>query len=238
MSRLLLFDIDGTLVDTDGAGREALRRALRAVFGETGPIDDFDFHGRTDPAIVRGLMRETGRGEEEIESRLDRLWASYLRALAEELEGRRRRGRVSAYPGVTRLLASTAEDRRFTLALVTGNVAAGAWNKLEAADLAHFFGFGAFGSDSGRREDLPPLALRRAERQMGREFAPGDAVVIGDTPADVHCARASGIRAVSVATGRHRREELAGHDPDHVFSDLSDTDAVLDALAPDGAADS
>lgn len=238
MSRLLLFDIDGTLVDTDGAGREALRRALRSVFGETGPIDDFDFHGRTDPAIVRGLMREAGRRDEEIEGRLESLWESYLQALPGELERRRQRGRVSACPGVLELLESVAEDPRFTPALVTGNVAAGAWHKLDAADLAHHFTFGAFGSDSARREDLPPLALRRAARQLGREFAPADAVVIGDTPEDVRCARASGIRAVTVATGRHRPEELAEHHPDHVFSDLSDTSAVIDVLSSGAASDS
>lgn len=237
MSRLLLFDIDGTLVDTDGAGREALRRALRSVFGETGPIDDFDFHGRTDPAIVRGLMREAGRREEEIEERLENLWASYLRALPEELERRRRRGRVSACPGVLALLGSLAEDPGFTPALVTGNVAAGAWHKLDAADLAHHFAFGAFGSDSARREDLPPLALRRAARQLGREFVAADAVVIGDTPEDVRCARASGIRAVAVATGRHGPGQLAEHHPDHVFSDLSDTSAVIDVLSSGASSD-
>ncbi len=231
MSRLLLFDIDGTLVNAAGAGREALGRALRAVFGETGPIDDFDFHGKTDPAIVHGLMREAGRREEEIEGRLEGLWESYLQVLPEELERRRRSGRVSAYPGVLDLLESTTEDPRFTLALVTGNLAGGAWHKLDAADLAHHFGLGAFGSDSARREDLPPLALRRAARQLDQDFAPGDAVVIGDTPEDVRCARASGIRAVTVATGRHCPEELADHDPDHVFADLSDTEAVIDVLS-------
>ena len=235
MSRLLLFDVDGTLVDTDGAGREALRRALRAVFGETGPIDDFDFHGKTDPAIVRGLMREAGRRGEEVDGRLGSLWQSYLEALPEELEKRRRRGRVSACPGVVELLESAADDPRFTLALVTGNVAAGAWHKLDAADLSHHFWFGAFGSDSARREELPPLALRRAGRQLGREFAPEEAVVIGDTPEDVRCARASGIRAVTVATGRHRPGELAEHDPDHVFADLSDTEAVIDVLSASAA---
>lgn len=235
MNRLLLFDIDGTLVDTDGAGREALRRALREVFGETGPIDDFDFHGKTDPAIVRGLMREAGRPEEEVEGRLERVWASYLRALREELELRKRRGRVSPYPGVTELLEAVAEDPRFVPALVTGNVASGAWHKLDAGDMAGHFGFGAFGSDSARREDLPPLALRRAARQLGREFAPGDAVVIGDTPDDVRCARASGVRAVTVATGRHRPEELEQHDPDHVFADLSETWTVIEVLASGGA---
>lgn len=231
MRRLLLFDIDGTLVDTDGAGREALRRALRQVFGETGPIDSFDFHGKTDPLIVRGLMREAGWRAEEVDARLDRVWAAYLEALVEELEERRRAGRVRPYPGVLPLLEAVSDDPRFAPALVTGNVADGAWHKLEAGELEDHFAFGAFGSDSARREDLPPIALRRAARRLGHEFAPSEAVVIGDTPEDVRCARASGARAVTVATGRHRPEELAEHDPDHVFEDLSDTGAVIEALA-------
>jgi phosphoglycolate phosphatase-like HAD superfamily hydrolase len=231
VTRLLLFDIDGTLVDTDGAGREALRRALREVFGETGPIDSFDFHGKTDPLIVRGLMRETEWAAEEVDARLERVWASYLTALAEELDDRRRRGRVRPYPGVRRLLDEVTADPRFVPALVTGNVAEGAWHKLEAGGLESHFEFGAFGSDSARREDLPPIALRRAARQLGREFAAEDAVVIGDTPEDVRCARASGARVVTVATGRHRPHELAEHEPDHVFEDLSDTGAAVAALA-------
>lgn len=231
MNRLLLFDVDGTLVDTDGAGREALRRALDSVYGATGPIDSFDFHGKTDPAIVRGLMREAGLPPREVEARLERLWMAYLEALPGELERRRRAGRVTPCPGVTALLDSVAADPRFELALVTGNVARGAWHKLDAADVAHHFGFGAFGSDSALREELPPIALRRAVRRLGREFEPAEAVVIGDTPEDVRCARASGIRAVTVATGRHRTDELAEHDPDHVFVDLSDTRSVMEALA-------
>lgn len=232
MKRLLLFDIDGTLVDTDGAGREAIRRALASVYGTAGPVDSFDFHGKTDPAIVRGLLRQAGLARQEIEARLDRARAAYLRALPEELEARRRQGRVTPYPGVLELLETAAADPRLALALVTGNVAPGAWHKLEAADLAAYFGFGAFGSDSARREELPPIALRRAVRQLGREFRPEEAVVIGDTPEDVRCARASGIRVVTVATGRHGPEELAEHDPDRVLEDLSDTSAVVEALAP------
>lgn len=231
MSRLLLFDVDGTLLDGGGAGRAALRRALLAVYGETGPIESFHFAGKTDPAIVRGLMREAGLPEETVDRRLPSLWEAYLEALPEELDARRREGRVSACPGVPPLLASAADDPRFSLALVTGNVAGGAWRKLEAAGVSRHFRFGAFGSDSARRGDLPPIALRRAARRLGRTYEPGEAVVIGDTPEDVRCARAAGTRCVAVATGRHGRDELAEHGPDHLFPDLTETGEVLRAAA-------
>lgn len=229
MRRLVLFDVDGTLVDVDGAGRAAVRRALRDVYGETGPVDDFAFHGKTDPAIVRGLLRAGGRDDAWIDRRMDRLWRSYLDALDEELAARR--DRVRACPGVPALLERLAADRRFELALVTGNLREGAWRKLSAAGVREPFRYGAFGSDSERRGELPPLALRRAERRTGRSFGPDQVWVVGDTPADVRCARESDLRVLAVATGRPGREELARHDPDHLLADLSATGRVADLLA-------
>lgn len=227
--RLLLFDIDGTLLDTKGAGRAALRTALRVTCGETGPIDSFDFHGKTDPGIVRALLRAAGWEDREVDERLDDLWPTYLRELERELASRD--GRVTPYPGVTELLDRLRADPRFALALVTGNVARGAWRKLGAAGLEDHFEYGAFGSDSEHRDALPPLALQRASRRLGRRVAPEDAWVIGDTPEDIRCARSSEIPVLAVATGRHRPEELHRHGPDHVFPDLGSIDAVLEALA-------
>lgn len=229
MRRLLLFDVDGTLVDVAGAGRAAVGRALTEVYGEAGPVDDFSFHGKTDPAIVRGLLRAAGRDDAAIDGRMERLWSRYLVALDEELAARD--GRVRACPGVPELLERLTGDGRFELALVTGNVREGAWRKLEAAGVGAPFRYGAFGSDSERRDDLPPLALRRAERRTGRAFRPGEVWVVGDTPADVRCARASGLRALAVATGRPGREELAAHRPDGLLEDLSAVDRVVELLA-------
>lgn len=226
--RLLLFDIDGTLVDSRGAGREGFRTALRAVYGETGPIDTFDFHGKTDPAIVRGLLREIGWEDAAIEDRMERLWPVYVRALERELAARD--GRVGIYPGVVELLDRLRELEGFVPAILTGNVAPGAWRKLAAAGLADRFSFGAFGSDAERREELPEVALRRAREEAGYSFEPGEAVIIGDTPEDIRCARSAGLRAVAVATGRHGPDELAEHRPDHLFEDLAGTGRVVEAL--------
>lgn len=229
MRRLLLFDVDGTLVDVDGAGRAAVRTALTEVYGETGPVDDFSFHGKTDPAIVRGLLRAAGRDDASIDEGMERLWSRYLAALEEELAARD--GRIRPCPGVPALLDRLVGDDRFELALVTGNVREGAWRKLEAAGVREPFRYGAFGSDAERRDDLPPLALRRAERRTGRSFRPSEVWVVGDTPADVRCARATGVRSLAVATGRPGREELAAHGPDRLLEDLSAVDRVVELLA-------
>ena len=227
--RLVLFDIDGTLVNTLGAGKAALESAMRSVYGETGPIDSFDFHGRTDPAIVRGLLRAAGRQDAEIEAGFEATWEAYLGVLDRELVGRD--GRVHPYPGVTKLLDAIEDDARFAPGLVTGNMEGGARRKLEACGLARRFAFGAYGSDSERREDLPPIARDRAERQYGRPFGLRTAIVVGDTPEDIRCARANGTRVLAVSTGRHTVEELRDHDPDVVLEDLSNTSRVMQVLA-------
>jgi phosphoglycolate phosphatase-like HAD superfamily hydrolase len=229
--RLLLFDIDGTLVNTLGAGRSAIFTAMTEVYGETGPIDGFRFHGKTDPAIVRGLLRAAGHGDTWIERGFDRLWERYYEELENELAARD--GRVFTYPGVTDLLERLGSDDRFCLGLVTGNMERGAWQKLRACGLDDHFGFGAFGSDSEHREDLPPLARDRAEASLGRSFVLGEAIVVGDTPEDINCARVSGARVLAVATGRNSIDELAEHNPDAVVSDLSDTNLVMRILSDD-----
>jgi phosphoglycolate phosphatase-like HAD superfamily hydrolase len=229
VARALLFDIDGTLVDTLGAGRAALTRAMIQVYGETGPIEGFDFHGRTDPSIVRDLLRASGRTDPWIEARFPTLWPAYYDFLDRELA--ERDGEVSVFAGVQPLLDRLIVDERFVLGLVTGNMEQGAWRKLRAAGISTMFEFGAFGSDSERRADLPPLAVSRASERFGERIRVVEAVVIGDTPEDIKCARASNARVLAVATGRHEPAELRSHRPDAVVEDLSDTDEIVRILA-------
>ncbi len=229
MRRLLLFDIDGTLVDVAGAGRAAVREALIEVCGETGPIDSFPFSGKTDPGIVRGLLRAAGWDDPDIDRHLPRLWEAYLPALERELGDRQ--DRIRAHPGVHELVDRLDADPRFELALVTGNVRDGAFRKLEAAGLGRAFRFGAFGSDSEVRDELPPVALRRARHRNGSSYDADDVWVVGDTPADVRCAAASRLRSLAVETGGFGADELREQGAERVLASLADPDEVVAVLA-------
>lgn len=230
MKRLLLFDIDGTLLSTDGAARRAFHRALLQVYGTAGPIDDHPFDGKTDPQIARELLNAAGLPPERINRGLADLWDTYLTGLAEELNATDHC--TSVYPGVRALLDALAREPDVVLALLTGNVSKGAALKLSSAGLGHYFSFGAFGSDCEQRNGLPPIAVGRALDTTGRTFTGQDIIVIGDTPNDVLCGAALGVFAVGVATGRHGRDDLAGAGANVVFEDLADTAAVLRVLLP------
>ncbi len=228
MKRLLLFDIDGTLIDTGGAGRSALHSAMLDVYGDVGAFDAFSFHGKTDPAIVRALLRDAGRSDAAVDEGLAELWTRYFDYLDEELE--RRATTLSVYPGVLRLLTELGRSTEVGLGLVTGNVEGGAWRKLRACGLSGHFALGAFGSDSEAREQLPPIAIERARSRLGVSFAPADVVLIGDTPEDIRAARCTGVGVLAVASGRFSRSELSEHLPDHLFDNLTETAIVMRAL--------
>lgn len=234
MTRLVLFDIDGTLVSTMGAGSRAVRRALLEVYGETGPIDGYDFHGRTDPQIVRALLRMAGLDDARIEARMDDLWDVYLRELKHELA--RPDSDTRVLPGVRALLDALHDREDDLVALLTGNIEPGARLKLSAVDLWHRFDFGAYGSDHERRDRLPAVAIRRARESSGLTFEGRNVVIVGDTPFDVTCGRELGVWAVAVATGKHSVAELEEAGADVVLETLGDTDAALDAITAGSAA--
>lgn len=230
--RLVLFDIDGTLLWTDGAGRRAIHRALLDEHGTAGPIDTYRFDGKTDPQIVRELLSEAGIPAPLITERFGAVWGRYLKNLESELVRDRTATRLLA--GVRELLAALEapeRDGHVLVGLLTGNLASGAALKLRAAGLApERFAVGAYGSDAEQRGDLPPVALRRAVIQAGREIAGTEVVIVGDTPEDVACGRSIGARSVAVATGYYALDALHAAGATHVFPDLADTGAVLAAL--------
>ena len=228
MRRLILFDIDGTLLRADGAGKRAVRDALVAVFGTTGPIGEYSFAGRTDPEIVRDLLRAGGIEDGTIDAGLPELWRRYVENLEREI----RTVEVRPLPGVAPLLERIeGAGEPLVPGLLTGNVREGARIKLEAAGLGFDrFRVGAFGSDHAHRPELPAIAARRAREAVGLEFAGKEIVIIGDTPLDVACGAHLGVRTIAVATGKHPFDELAACGPDHVFRDLGDVDAVWEAI--------
>ncbi|HEU4367771.1 MAG TPA: HAD family hydrolase [Methylomirabilota bacterium] len=225
--RLFLFDVDGTLVTARGAGRLALGRALTSTYGTTGPIEAYDFRGRTDQRIVRDLMRDAGLDDGRITAGLGACFAAY----EAELEALLGDGsRVTILPGVRELVRALAERDDALVGLLTGNIEAGARVKLRPTRLWDVFKVGAFGSDDIDRRRLPAVACERAERLTGRPFAFEEVTIVGDTPLDVDCARACGAVAVAVATGFHPAEDLRACAPDLLFTDFADVPAALAAL--------
>lgn len=226
--KLVLFDIDGTLLNSDGAGRRAINRALVETFGATGP-DTHGFDGKTDPQIVFELMGLAGIAPDVVEAKLDAVFARYVEFLRHEVVAPGHAAR--AYPGVRELLDALEAMDDVVLGLLTGNVRPGAEVKLGAVGLAPpRFRVGAFGSDHAVRAELPAIAQARARALLGRDVAGRDMVVIGDTPADVTCGRGVGARAIGVTTGRYSAAELAAHEPAAVFPDFRDTAAVIQAI--------
>ena len=217
MKRLLLFDIDGTLV-RGGPAKKVFERALAAVFGTAGPINGHDFSGKTDPQIARELLGAAGVGDDDIEAGLPGLWEAYLAGLRDSLPARP----MTVIPGVKEVLAHLGSLPGVALGLLTGNIAEGARLKLASVDLVGYFPIGGYGSDSEVREDLPTVALKRASVEWGVTFDPRTVVVIGDTPRDVACGKHAGTRTVAVATGRFDVTALEGAGADHVLKDMTD----------------
>lgn len=217
--RLLLFDIDGTLLSCGPQVRPLFRAALEEVFGTAGAVDRFDFAGKTDPLIVRQLM--CGAGVED--DRVRRGLPAVRRALKRRLEGGLRAEGMRLMPRVREVLEELrlqVDRGELWVGLLTGNWEATGRLKLSRLELDEHFAFGAFGDDGEDRRDLPPVALERAEAHTGERFRPEETVIIGDTPHDVACGRAHGLMTVGVATGGTPAEDLHAAGATVVVEDL------------------
>ncbi|HEX9727171.1 MAG TPA: HAD hydrolase-like protein [Gemmatimonadales bacterium] len=228
MRKLILFDIDGTILLTRGAGRRAIHAAMLQEMGVEDAIAHIRFDGKTDPQIVRELLDAAGspnRTDDRVAAICDR----YVAILADELVGQDDPPKV--FPGVVELLARIEGRDDAVLGLVTGNLAGGARLKLESAGIAFArFRVGAFGSDHADRSELPAIAAERAAPIMGRIPHGAEIVIIGDTPADMTCGRAVGARALGVATGAYTADELRSAGGYAAFDDLSDAEALLETI--------
>ncbi|HMI56077.1 MAG TPA: HAD family hydrolase [Gemmatimonadaceae bacterium] len=226
--RLVLFDIDGTLLNSGGLGRASMQRALGLVFGSPGN-PSYRYDGKTDKQIVRDVMRLEGHSDEHIDARMEKLIELYLEGLREGAKS----GKFNVRPldGVVELLDALEARENVVLGLLTGNVEPGARVKLTAAGInPERFRVNAFGSDHEHRPRLPAIAQRRASETLGLEIVGGRLIVIGDTPADIECGRSLGARAIGVASGHYTVEQLQEHNPYAVFPSLKNTQQVLDTI--------
>jgi phosphoglycolate phosphatase-like HAD superfamily hydrolase len=219
-----LFDIDGTLLASGGAGKAAMEAALLREFGVLQPLQRVEYSGRTDRAICRDLLQI--HGVEDSSHTMRRLRDAYLSLLPHYLATHE--GRV--LPGIASLLAHLATLDHVAIGLLTGNIREGARIKLGHYEIYHYFTLGAYGDEHLCRDDVAREALATVQRHCNGSDHVQQLWVIGDTPLDIRCARAIGAQVAAVATGSHSRDELAGAAPDLLFEDLTDHVALLERL--------
>lgn len=227
MVKLLLFDIDGTLLHSGGAGRRSMVKAFEEVYNVRDGFDNVPMSGRTDPVILKHALDLRGlvwRREE-----VERFKGRYFQLLGEEITVPTQRQRLM--PGVQSLLEKLSHRAELVLGLLTGNWHQGAMIKLRHFGLDSYFEIGAFADDTSVREQLLPFALQRAREKLNTPIRAADTYVIGDTPMDIHCARPYGARTIAVATGEYSLDELAREKPDYLFDDFQDRDAFLKIFA-------
>jgi phosphoglycolate phosphatase-like HAD superfamily hydrolase len=215
-ARLVLFDIDGTLLSCGPQIKQLFGSALAEVFGGGLALDGYDFAGKTDRRIVHDLATAAGHSAAAALAAVPRVREVYLEVLRAGLDA----ARMRVMRGVEPLLARLAHRGGVTVGLLTGNFEPSAFVKLARVGLDRHFAFGAFGDDALDRDDLPPVALARAAAVAGRTFAPDEVLVVGDTPLDVACAHAHGLAVLAVATGTVPAERLAAAGADWVAADL------------------
>jgi phosphoglycolate phosphatase len=233
--KLVLFDIDGTLVLTGGAGIRAMNRACEELVRHGQALANIPVAGRTDRVILSDVVAQAGHKLDD--GLLERLRERYIANLREEIERPglpqsfeslgSRGGLKAIMPGIRELLGTLEQRNDVFLGLLTGNFEAGARIKLEHFDLWRYFRCGAFGDDSADRNDLVPFAVLRARQCGVPELAPEHILVVGDTPHDIACARAAGALPVAVATGGFTAQQLRQHGADIVFHDLSRMEEFL-----------
>jgi phosphoglycolate phosphatase-like HAD superfamily hydrolase len=224
--RLVLFDIDGTLLTTNGIAKHTFAEALEAVLGKPTIAREHDFAGKTDQQIYREIMQQSGFDDETTDARMHEVLDTFLDLLEQRLTP----DTVTALPGVHALLEALAGETTVTLGLLTGSMIRGARIKLVPAGLEKYFSFGAFGSDGLHRHELPSIAVERAYNRTGYVFREKEIIIIGDTPNDIHCGSHLNVRTIAVASGGATRDKLAKHDPDFLFDSLENTDEVVEAI--------
>lgn len=221
--KLLLFDIDGTLIHAGGAGIRAANRAFSAIYGIEDAMQGITPDGKTDPLILREMFRNT-LNRDYSEGEATRVYRSYVLFLEEEMK---KRNPIMVLNGISKILEAISLRDGLELGIATGNIEEAAWIKLRYSGLDSYFGFGAFGNDSECRGEIIRIAMQRGERTLSKPGGFAEVVVIGDTPFDIIHGKAAGAKVLSVATGSYSLEDLEIYDPDYLFQDFSDVETAL-----------
>jgi phosphoglycolate phosphatase len=224
--QLVLFDVDGTLISTSGAGMRAFDRALRDIFNVEAEGEVLRPDGKTDPLIVRELVAHYNLADQWCEKTQKSLYSSYLKYLEDEMCRARECGLIRILPGVVNLLETLSGQPDFCVGLVTGNLEEGARIKLDKAGLIRYFRFGGYGSDSEDRTVLTRIGIRKGAQVVAPEPVDG-AFVIGDTPLDINHGRSAGANAIAVASGRYSMNDLGMHNPDLLLPDLIPAELIV-----------
>lgn len=224
---LLLFDIDGTLLHTNGLSKDLFCQALGETFGVEISWSYAHYHGEPDRHLARDLLRRAGIDEKTALKLLPQAFARVGQLWDEQGHT----ADMVVYPGIRHLLERLSIKEQVMMGQVTANARSAAVGKLRAAKLdSTLFKIGAYGDEADKRADLPPLAMSRAAGLRGHPFSTAEVVIIGDSPADILCAQANGLRSVAVATGRHSTAALASYNPDALLPDLADHHLAFQAF--------
>jgi len=227
MQRLVLFDIDGTLMLLDNVANNAFKAMARELFGVEASIFDVRCSGKTDSLIFEEVMLAKGVDSSEIQAKKNLAFDRYCFHFEKYLDNG---DGYRIYPGIIPLLENLYNHASVHLGLLTGNIEFTAWKKLEKAGLREYFSFGAFGNESKVRSELVGLALSRAREKFGITFRGKEIIIIGDSVHDVDCGKGYGALSIAVATGFHTKEELLSARPDILFEDLGDYRTVIQAI--------
>lgn len=214
---LFLFDIDGTLIKSDGAGSGAVKRAFKEYFGKVPDTQNFIFDGKTDPRIFSQLAEIAGIPPDLFSENRD----VFEDLVYEHMSFTVREKNILVIDNIREILQTLESHSNVYLGVVTGNDIRGAYHKLNAVDLKKCFRVGAYGNDEGDRNLLPQIALSRAQRLFGVSFNPEDVWIIGDTPNDIESGKKNNFSTIAVATGRYSMEELSMENPSLVTASLT-----------------
>lgn len=225
-NKLVLFDIDGTLVRVRGISRQSLIDALREVFGTEGTAATHNFAGKLDSVIIKEVMRNAGLNDNDIQKGLEEAKRRYIRNFKQHAQ----REHIEVMTGIYELVEKLACEESVVLALLTGNFEESGRHKLALPELNNYFAFGAFADDADTRNALPAVAVQRAFERTGIRFTGKDVVIIGDTEHDVNCAKVLHSKCLAVATGHYTVSQLQAFNPDYTFENFANVEAAFEAI--------